>query len=90
MGVLIGVRAANFVAVELKLSITERILWTDSQCVLHWIKTRKPLPVFVENQVREIRSQRDLSFCYIASDQNPADCATRGLAVADIKNSSLW
>ena len=90
MGVLIGVRAANFVAVELKLTITERILWTDSQCVLHWMKTRKPLPVFVENRVREIRSQRDLSFRYIASDQNPADCATRGLAVVDIKSSSLW
>ena len=87
MGVLISVRAANFVAVELKLTITERILWTDSQCVLHWMKTRKPLPVFVENRVREIRSQRDLSFRYIASDQNPADCATRGLAVVDIKSS---
>ena len=58
MGVLIGVRAANLVAVELKLTITERILWTDSQCVLHWLKTRKPLSVFVENRVRKIRSQK--------------------------------
>ena len=90
MGVLIGVRAANFVASELKLTVTERILWTDSQCVLYWLKTRKPLPVFVENRVREIRSQKGLSFHYIASDQNPSDCATRGLSVMDIKGSSLW
>ena len=90
MGVLIGVRAANLVAVELKLTITERILWTDSQCVLHWLKTRKPLSVFIENQVREIRSQKDLSFCYIASGQNPFDCATRGLSVKDMKKTSLW
>ena len=45
MKVLISVRAANFVAAELKVTITERILWTDSQCVLHWLKTRKPLTV---------------------------------------------
>ena len=90
MGVLIGVRAANFVAAELKLPLMERILWTDSQCVLHWLKTKKPLPVFIENRVREIRSQKDLSFRYITSDQNPSDCATRGLTVTDIKNSSLW
>ena len=90
MGVLIGVRAANFVAVQLKITITERILWTDSQCVLHWLKTRNPLPVFVENKVREIQSQKDLSFYNIAFDQNPSDCATRGLSVKDIEKSSLW
>ena len=90
MGVLIGVCAANFVAIELKLPIMEQILWTNSQFVLHWLKTRKPLPVFVENRVREIRSQKDLSFHYISSDQNPSDCATRGLTVTDIKKISLW
>ena len=90
MGVLIGVCVANFVAAELKLPLMERILWTDSQCVLHWLKTKKPLPVFIENRVREIRSQKDLSFRYITSDQNPSDCATRGLTVTDIKNSLLW
>ena len=48
LAVLIRVRAANFVAAKLKVPIIERILWTDSQCVLHWLKTRKPLPIFVE------------------------------------------
>jgi len=52
MGVLIGVRAGNFVASELKLTVTERIVWTDSQCFLCWLK---PLPVFVENQVIDRR-----------------------------------
>ena len=43
LAVLIGVRAANFVARELRLNIREKILWTDSQCVLHWLRTKKPL-----------------------------------------------
>jgi len=46
MGALIGVHVANFVAVELKLTIAEQISWTSSQCVLHWLKTRKLLPFF--------------------------------------------
>ena len=90
LAVLIRVRAANFVAAKLKVPIIERILWTDSQCVLHWLKTRKPLPIFVENRVKEIKSQKNLSFCYIASVQNPSDCATRGLSVTEIHDSTMW
>jgi len=90
MATLIGVREANFATKELNLNIEERILWTDSQCVLHWLKTRKPLPTFVENQIKEIQSQKDISFCYTASNQNPSDYATRGLSVVDIQECSLW
>ena len=39
LGVLIGVRAANFIVQELKLPIYKRYLWTDSECVLHWMKS---------------------------------------------------
>ena len=46
LAVLIGVRAANIVVSELRLNICEKILWIDSQCVLHWLKTKKPLSVF--------------------------------------------
>ena len=35
LAVLIGVRAANFVLRELEMNISKRILWSDSQCVLH-------------------------------------------------------
>ena len=38
--VTIGVRAANFVPSELKIASFKRILWIDSTCVLHWLKTR--------------------------------------------------
>ena len=47
LAVTIGVRAAKFVAKELKFSFINRILWTDSTCVLHWLKTNKQLPLFV-------------------------------------------
>ena len=49
--VLIGTRAANFVTTELRMTILHKIIWTDSQCVLHGLKTTKPLSVFVENRL---------------------------------------
>ena len=44
----------------------------------------------VENRIKEIQFQKNTSFCYIASSQNPSDYATRGLSIADIKECSLW
>jgi len=49
LAVLIGVRVSNFPIKELRINICRRILWTDSQCILHWLKAKKPLSLFVEN-----------------------------------------
>ena len=57
-----GVRASNFVSRELKLPVEKRYLWTDSECVLHWIRTTKLLPVFVENRIKEIKRETDITF----------------------------
>ena len=90
LAVLIGVRAIEFVTRELKLPVTKRMVFSDSECVLHWIKSTKQLPVFVQNRVKEIRKEQDLIFSYVSSCQNPADFATRGLTVSEIKGCSLW
>ena len=67
LAVLIGVRAANFLIKELGVNVFKRILWSDSQCVLHWLKTRKPLSLFDENRVKEILVEKDISIRYIVS-----------------------
>ena len=45
LAAVIGVRVINFVTSELKLLITKRVPFTDSECVLYWIKATKQLPV---------------------------------------------
>ena len=90
LAVLIAIRAANFVTKELRLKITDSILWTDSQCVLYWLKTKKPLSVFVENRIREIKLEEDVTFHYVNTLHNPSDYATSGLSVQEIMCSSLW
>ena len=58
---------------ELNLSISKKVILTDS---LHWIKSDKRLPVFVQNRVDEIRLLEDVDFGFIPSQDNPADFAT--------------
>lgn len=60
--VFIGDRSMQFVENQLKLTFAKKILWTDSQGVLYWIKTETPLTVFVMNRLRDIRTFRDVEF----------------------------
>ena len=60
----------------MKIKVEEKILWTDSQVVLNWLKTMKPLSVFVKNRVTQITNGGDISFHYISSQENPADMAS--------------
>ena len=90
MAVLIGVRCLNFVQQQLKLSIVDNFLWTDSQCVLKWICSDKDLTVFVANRVREIKSHSAVSFGYVSTKENPADIATRGCTLQKICENELW
>ena len=90
LGVLIGIRALKFVERELCLPIANKILWTDSQCVLYWMRTTKPLPVFVSNRLKEIKSLPMVCFKYVPSEDNPADMATRGNTLTELSTSIWW
>ena len=76
MSVLIGTRSLRFAAKPSRLENAEKILWTDSQSVLHWIKNRENTSVFVRNQITEIFNETDVAFLCINSKQSPADKAT--------------
>ena len=56
LGILIGVRALKIVEKEVCVTVTSKVLWTDSQCALQWLQSTKPLPVFVTNRLKEIKS----------------------------------
>ena len=44
----------------------------------------------MDNRIKEIKQQQNMTFRYIASSHNPSDYATRGLTVSTINKSSLW
>lgn len=90
MAVLIGVRCLAFVKGELNVPIETIYLWTDSQCVLKWISTKKDLGVFVKNRITEIKIHKDVKFLYVSTKENPADVATRGTSTRLLCDNSLW
>ncbi len=91
LAVLIGCRLLKYVRTQLKLSISEEHLWSDSQVVLSWIENQTTTHnVFVENRVTEIRNSPAVLH-YIRSAENPADCASRGIPTSDLLNPNhIW
>ncbi|VDK63835.1 unnamed protein product [Onchocerca ochengi] len=90
LAVLIGVHAAQFVIKQMDLEHSEVIIWSDSRCILHWIKNHsRLLPKFVQNRTEEIRKAK-FAFRYIPSENNPADVATRGLDPLKLSSFELW
>lgn len=86
----IGARCIKFVQEELKVEISEKHLWVDSQCVLNWISSKKALGTFVENRVKEIKQDKDINLHYICTKENPADIASRGIGTQELQDKKLW
>ena len=89
LAVLISVRMLHFLQEQLQLPVEKKFLWTDNQCVLHWIMSKKPLTTFVRNRVKEITETKDISFRYVITSQNPADLASRGVSAQDLDKCEL-
>ena len=89
LAVFIGIRCMKFVAKEIHLKIEKTIIWTESQCVVNWIKTNKPLSIFVKNRICGIRSEPEAVFKYSSTNYNLDDIPTRGELVMDLKSRIL-
>lgn len=66
--------------------------WVDSMVVLGWLNGDadrwKP---FVANRVKLVTTSMEAScWRYVKSEENPADCASRGLTPSQLKEHPLW
>lgn len=75
-----------------KLQVNAMYAWSDSTVALSWIRTPSyRLKLFVGNRVAQI--QELIPTCtwkHISSNDNPADCASRGLTATALLNHELW
>ena len=90
LAAVIGTRALQYVQKHLHLNIESCHLWSDSKCVLHWIRSQRVLSLFVHNRVKEIRQCSNIHFRYINTAQNPADIASRGMSFSELLNNHSW
>ena len=65
--------------------------WSDSAVTIAWVQDYpRKWKTFVANRVAEIHEIIPASsWKYVPTEDNPADCASRGLAAADLLNHNL-
>lgn len=75
----------------LKMGNLDTVAWSDSMVALGWLrKDPNNWKTFVANRVSEIQSTKVKNWRYVPSEENPADCASRGLMPGELKNHHLW
>ncbi|XP_011687068.1 PREDICTED: uncharacterized protein LOC105449509 [Wasmannia auropunctata] len=76
----------------LALSTAPVHLWTDSTVTLGWIRGHPTKwTTYVANRVAEIqRAAPDARWHHVPGKDNPADCASRGMAPRELRSHTLW
>ncbi|XP_055714291.1 uncharacterized protein LOC129808538 [Phlebotomus papatasi] len=76
----------------LDMKISKKYAWCDSQITLAWIdKDPSTWQTYIANRVNKIHqcTPREI-WNYIASDENPADIASRGITADALVGCKLW
>ncbi|XP_065894153.1 uncharacterized protein [Dysidea avara] len=88
MAAVLGTRLYSFISTSINIG-TNVCFWSDSQIVLSWITSKKPLKPFVSNRIKEIRSV-STEWKYCPSADTPADLLTRGITFDQLNLSIQW
>lgn len=90
-GALLLSKLVKQVKEALRIPIQNVHLWTDSTIVLSWLSgDPNRWNVFVKNRVTEILDNTSHQWYHVSSHDNPADVASRGMAIKDLKNYDIW
>ncbi|KAK3704312.1 hypothetical protein QZH41_007496 [Actinostola sp. cb2023] len=92
MAAVMGVRLADTITAILNVPADQRLFWSDSMDVFHWVQghSRHYKP-FVAHRVSEIQQKTNpTQWRHVPGKMNSADDATRGLNAEDLVNGSRW
>ena len=89
---LIAARLLRKICDELRIPLDNCFAWSDSQIVLHWIRSSEPTGNSIVDgyvhQIQELFPSR--IWRYVPSEQNPADIASRGADVKQLLRDGWW
>ncbi|XP_045078573.1 uncharacterized protein LOC123491568 [Coregonus clupeaformis] len=88
---VVAVRTSDMLKKELEIDCQQECFWTDSKVVLGYISNEaRRFHVFVANRVERIKlSTEARQWRYVASEDNPADHASRGVTAEQL-TASNW
>ena len=92
MAAVVAARLSTLLDRELKIEGVNHYFWTDSRIVLGYLANdSKRFKVYVANRVQEVHNASSpTQWRYVASQENPADLASRGMSAEDLTKSQLW
>ena len=76
----------------LNLSVEQVHAWCDSTIVLCWLNsTATRYKTFVANRITHATAHFPPSMWHhVPTEENPADCASRGISARELRNHGLW
>lgn len=93
-GALLLAKWMNRITIALKprIHIEKLFAWTDSTIVLSWlVNSQIDYKIFVTNRIAKIKKLLpDCCWRHISSENNPADCVSRGLLPSQLWNHNLY
>ncbi|XP_076638295.1 uncharacterized protein LOC143350228 [Colletes latitarsis] len=89
---LLLARLIKFIQTSLMNRPMDCHCWTDSQITLTWVnQSPSRWKTFVANRVAKIQTLvPQSSWHHVPTDENPADCASRGISLSELKSHRLW
>ncbi|CAI6354007.1 unnamed protein product [Macrosiphum euphorbiae] len=77
---------------NVEVEVVEIHAWSDSTIVLNWLAVRHAMfKIFVSNRIHQIQSLLpDCQWHHVPSENNPADCASRGLSPSELVDNVLF
>ena len=91
-GAYLLTKLLNHVRSVLNLPIEDVKAWTDSTIVIHWLDgSPRRFKTYVGNRISFIISHiPSKNWSHVKGEQNPADCASRGLYPKELLDHDLW
>ncbi|XP_076660817.1 uncharacterized protein LOC143364246 [Halictus rubicundus] len=89
---VLGARLLSHLRREMGLQFDTSHLWSDSTVTLAWLHGEPTRwRTFVANRVAEFhRTVPDVRLHHVGSQDNPADCASRGIPASQLASHPLW
>ncbi|XP_034944944.1 uncharacterized protein [Chelonus insularis] len=89
---LLLARLITYVRNNLDIQPTQLVCWTDSSVTLTWIQSHSSRwKEFVRNRVSAIQDLTPIGvWRFVPGKQNPADCASRGISISQLRKHPLW
>ena len=76
----------------LKINPSQWHAWSDASTVVAWLDgNKRDHPVYVANRVKKtLKLTQPKHWLHVPGEDNPADCASRGVSPTTLANLTLW